>query len=432
MADEWRKAKLSNVCDIWRGGSPRPIHEWIAPSGIPWVKISDASGAGSRFIEQTREFIRPEGRYRSRSVIPGDLILSNSATPGIPMFMAIDACIHDGWLLLRNFRGIDKLFCYYLLLHERDNIVRQGTGTVFTNLKTEILKNHQVMLPSLREQEAIACILGSLDDKIELNQRMNKTLEAMAQAIFKSWFVDFVPVRAKAAGQQPPGLAPHIADLFPNEFEESELGKIPKEWKVYSLPVIVEVNPQRQLSRGTAAPYLDMAGMPTRGHAPDAWIVREVGSGMKFRNGDTLVARITPCLENGKTAYVDFLDDGEIGWGSTEYIVLRPREPIPTIFAYLLARSNEFRTFAIQQMTGSSGRQRVPADSLAQYEIVAAPTNSPVFTAFGQAVNPLFERIRSGMEQSRTLAALRDVLLPELISGELRVPDAERIVGRCV
>jgi len=306
-----------------------------------------------------------------------------------------------------------------------------GAGGTRKALTKGMIESFQVFAPEdVTEQQAIACILGTLDDKIELNRRMNQTLEGMARAIFKSWFVDFGPVRAKAAGRQPPGLAPHIADLFPDAFEASELGEIPKGWEAHALPDILNINPPQQLSRGTLAPYLAMSGMPTQGHAPDSWIEREVGSGMKFKNGDTLVARITPCLENGKTAYVDFLDDGEVGWGSTEYIVLRPREPVPTIFAYLLARSNEFRTFAVQQMTGSSGRQRVPADSLAQYEIVVPAVNSPVFTAFGQAVNPLFERIRSGMEQSRTLAAFRDTLLPRLISGELHVPDAERIVRR--
>jgi type I restriction enzyme S subunit len=270
-----------------------------------------------------------------------------------------------------------------------------------------------------------------LDDKIELNRRMNRTLEAMARAIFKSWFVDFDPVRAKAAGQQPSGLAPHIAVLFPESFDDSDHGEIPRGWNIYHLPEIFEINPSRQLSKGKVASYLDMAGMPTQGHAPASWIKREFGSGMKFINGDTLVARITPCLENGKTAYVDFLKGGEVGWGSTEYIVLRPREPIPSVFGYLLARSNEFRTFAIQRMTGSSGRQRVPPDSLSHYRLAAPATDSSVFKAFGQIVNPLFERVQSAMEQSRMLSTIRDILLPRLISGELAIPDAGRIIGRC-
>jgi type I restriction enzyme S subunit len=201
MAGEWREARFDELCDVSRGASPQPIHEWIAQVGIPWVKISDASSAGSRFIEKTSECIRHEGRSRSVSVYPGDLILSNSATPGIPMFLAIEACIHDGWLLLRNFRGLDKLFAYYLLLHELAALVEKGNGSVFTNLKTEILKKHKVRVPPLAEQHAIAHILGTLDDKIELNRRMSETLEAMARALFKAWFVDFEQVLAKCRGE---------------------------------------------------------------------------------------------------------------------------------------------------------------------------------------------------------------------------------------
>ena len=231
VAGEWREFEFASLCDITRGASPRPIHEWIAEEGIPWVKISDASKSRSRFIARTRERIRSDGSTKSVSVFPGDLILSNSATPGIPMFMSIEACIHDGWLLLRDFRDIDKLFCYYLLLYEKTRIVRQSSGTVFNNLKTEILKRHRVSIPRLPEQRAIAHILGTLDDKIELNRRMNETLEAMARALFKSWFVDFDPVRAKIAGRDT-GLPKRLADLFPDRLVESELGEIPEGWEM--------------------------------------------------------------------------------------------------------------------------------------------------------------------------------------------------------
>jgi type I restriction enzyme S subunit len=173
-----------------------------------------------------------------------------------------------------------------------------------------------------------------------------------------------------------------------------------------------------------------MANMPTHGHSPGDVVDREVGSGMRFINGDTLVARITPCLENGKTAFVDFLQGGQVGWGSTEYIVLRPKSPLPEEYAYCLARSAEFREFAIQSMTGTSGRQRVPAESLAHFRVAVPPR--PVAEAFGRAVKPRFARASAAVRESRTLAALRDALLPKLISGEIRVKDAERFVERAV
>jgi type I restriction enzyme S subunit len=255
-------------------------------------------------------------------------------------------------------------------------------------------------------------------------------LEAAARAIFQSWFVDFDPVHAKGRGQQPGRLAPHIAALIPDDFSDSVLGQVPRNWSCAALPEIVEVNPGRALRKGEIAPYLDMANMPTQGHFPDSWIDRPFSSGMRFFNGDTLVARITPCLENGKTAMVTFLEEGQIGWGSTEFIVLRPKPPLPSAYGYLLARSEPFRQFAIQRMSGSSGRQRVPADSLSQFMLVK-PTNT-VAEAFGALVEPMFRRADINGKESRALAGLRDILLPKLISGELRVTDAERIVGRCI
>lgn len=260
--------------------------------------------------------------------------------------------------------------------------------------------------PKKEEQKAIAATLSCLDDKIELNNRINRTLEEMAQAIFKSWFIDFEPFQD-------------------GEFEDSELGRIPKGWRVYTLSEVIEINPPRKINRGSVAPYLDMSNMPTQGHSPSLWIEREVGSGMKFMNGDTLIARITPCLENGKTAYIDFLADNELGWGSTEYIVLRPRKPIPTQFAYLVARNERFRSFAIAKMTGSSGRQRVPADSIASYPLILPPLESEIWTLFGILVESQFEMMRNMAEQSRTLAKIRDTLIPKLMSGEIRVPVEE-------
>ncbi len=298
-AVEWEEYEFADLCDITRGASPRPIHDWISVQGIPWLKIADASATQSRYITQTKERIRSEGIMKSVSVVPGDLILSNSATPGIPKFVGISACIHDGWLLLRNLRHLDKLYCYYLLLLERPRIVEQGSGTVFTNLKTDILKRHRVRVPPLPEQRAIAHILGTLDDKIELNRRMNETLEAMARALFKSWFVDFDPVRAKMEGrwrpgESLPGLPAEHYNLFPDRLVDSQLGEVPEGWEVKALGEVVDLNPSEPMKRGTLAPYLDMAALPTSGSSTDTAVLREFKSGTRFRNGDTLLARITP------------------------------------------------------------------------------------------------------------------------------------------
>ena len=151
---------------------------------------------------------------------------------------------------------------------------------------------------------------------------------------------------------------------------------------------------------------------------------------MRFTNGDTLVARITPCLGNGKTAYVDFLEDGEIGWGSTEYIVLNSKHPLPSEFAYLLARSARFREFAVQNMSGTSGRQRVPAGALSEFSIPSPP--ALVATEFGRVVRLLLARVRASVDECRVLANCRDTLLPKLFSCELRIEDTEEVTRRRV
>lgn len=164
-----------------------------------------------------------------------------------------------------------------------------------------------------------------------------------------------------------------------------------------------------------------MSSVNTQGHVVEAEVQREMGSGSKFVNGDTLLARITPCLENGKTAFVDFLLEGKTGWGSTEFVVLRPKSPLPDYFAYLLCRHSAFRDFAIQSMSGTSGRQRIQNDVLGRYP-VQIPT-SQIADAFRQVTTALQQRIAGNHANAQTLAKLRDTLLPRLISGQLRLPE---------
>jgi type I restriction enzyme, S subunit len=302
---------------------------------------------------------------------------------------------------------------------------RQDTGSTIPLINLSVLRNLPIALPPLGEQQEIVSVLKSLDDKIELNHRMSVTLEQVAQSLFKSWFIDFDPVKAKAVGRLPEGMDAETATLFPSTFEKCELGLIPKGWLCKQLIDVFEINPQRRLPKGQVATYLDMASVPTTGHRPTSWTEREMGSGMKFINGDTLLARITPCLENGKTAFVDFLAQDEVGWGSTEFIVLRPRLGLPNYFAYLLCRHNDFRSFAIQSMTGTSGRQRVPPDQLGKYKVAVPPPQSPIGDKFGELIMPLVRKISQNSVETQKLAGLRDILLPKLVSGQLRIPDIE-------
>lgn len=407
------------------------------PDGIRFIRGGDI--ADGRVLETQLRTISAElsVQYRRTLLRGGELIISLVGNPGqvaiVPPGLA-GANIARQVGLVRLGSEVDPLFVRYFLSSSEGQATlgAKSLGSVQQVINLSDLKRIHVPVPPLPEQRAIAAVLGALDDKIEVNRKQARVLEGLARAVFNSWFVDFDPVRRKAAGE-PTRLSDEISSLFPDRLVASPIGEVPAGWMVKTLPEVFDVNPTRSLKKGEVAPYLDMSNMPTQGHAPAEWIQREAGSGMRFVNGDTLVARITPCLENGKTAFVDFLAEGEVAWGSTEYIVLRPKPPLPPVLGYLLARNDRFRTHAIQAMTGSSGRQRVPAASLDHYQVVMPTCRAEAIgAAFATIVNPSFERMGVAMKQNRTLATLRDTLLPKLISGELRIADAEKIVGRAI
>ena len=266
-----------------------------------------------------------------------------------------------------------------------------ANGITRFGLRKSDIELVEIPSPPLKEQQDIAHVLGTLDDKIELNRRMSQTLEEMARAIFQDWFVDFGPTRAKMEGrwrrgESLPSLPADFYDLFPDRLVDSELGEVPEGWWVKGLGELVELNPREPMKRGTVVPYLDMAALATSGPSPDEAVLREFKSGTRFRNGDTLLARITPCLENGKTAFVQSLPGGTVGWGSTEFIVMRAIPPGPPEYTYLLARHAAFREHAIQSMTGTSGRQRVQVNALAPYMLPFPPVD--VWANFRSLIGP--------------------------------------------
>ncbi len=144
----WEVRQLGEFLQVKRGGSPRPIHDFLDTTGLPWVKISDATAASSRFLIETKEFIKPHGLNKTVMLKAGELILSNSATPGLPMFLALDACIHDGWLYFPEKRLFSDMYLYQLFLVVRSQLLMQGNGSVFTNLKTDILRDHKAVVPT--------------------------------------------------------------------------------------------------------------------------------------------------------------------------------------------------------------------------------------------------------------------------------------------
>ena len=208
---EWKSCKIGDVVSVRRGSSPRPIKDYVSETGMPWVKIADATKDQTRFINFTSEFIKEEGIEKSVVVNPGDLIVSNSATPGLPKFMNIKACVHDGWLVFDSYNGLLKDFLYYYFIVIRGRLVNQANGSVFKNLKTDIVRNFDINLPDLETQEKIVKILSQIDKKIETTIKINKNLEEQLLRIFDSWFLKFE---------------------LSNEFSDSKLGLIPKGWKI--------------------------------------------------------------------------------------------------------------------------------------------------------------------------------------------------------
>lgn len=403
MRDGWISCKLGDVIELKRGYD-LPQKE-RTPGSVPLISSSGFSD--THIIPKVRGPGVVTGRY---------------GTIGTVYFVEQDFWPLNTTLYVRDFKGNDPRFIAYFL--RGVDFHAYSDKAAVPGVNRNHLHQALIAIPSPPEQQAIASVLGALDDKIELNRRMDETLEAMARAIFRDWFVDFGPTRAKIEGRDA-YLAPDIWSLFPDRLDDE--GK-PEGWAAAPLVKLVQFNPSEQLIRGVEAPYLDMAALPTSGPNAEPWRLREFSSGTRFRNGDTLLARITPCLENGKTALVNGLPDGAIGWGSTEFIVMRGRTPVSRAVPYLIARDPAFRAHAIRSMTGTSGRQRASTEAIEAYR-VAEPDTAEIWERFAEVTDPLFERIAVNDRESQTLAATRDLLLPKLMSGEIRIKDAEKIGG---
>jgi type I restriction enzyme S subunit len=243
--------------------------------------------------------------------------------------------------------------------------------------------------------------MESIDDLIENNRRRVEVLENMARAIYREWFVRF-----RYPGHETVPLV------------DSIVGPIPDGWIVVPASQVLDINPQVQLRRGTRCRHMTMGDLDERtmNCEPSGW--KDSPTGSKFENGDTLFARITPCLENGKTGFMQALAHDEAACGSTEFIVLRGRLVGPA-FTYLLARSDDFRGHAISSMSGASGRQRVRNECFDSLLVVAPP--QAVAVTFEATVMPLFREAWVLHQQAAALAHLRDALLPKLVTGQIDV-----------
>ncbi|HHT5347815.1 TPA: restriction endonuclease subunit S [Raoultella planticola] len=427
-------------------------------SGVPVIRGTNLSG--DIFSESGFVFVSPDkaNELQRNMAFRGDIVFTQRGTLGQVALIPEDS-IYEKYIVSQsqmkltvNPKQADAYFIYtYFRTNEAKALIENNAivgGVPHINLG--ILKEFKLRLPPLSAQKRISEVSRSIDNKVNLNRQINQTLELMSQTLFKSWFVDFDPVidNALDAGNPIPEalqsraelrqkvrnsadfkpLPADVRALFPAEFEETELDWVPKGWTLESVAKAININPSVKLPQNTIAKYVDMKSLPTQGYSISEVIEKPYAGGAKFQKNDTLFARITPCLENGKTGFVDFLDEKEIAFGSTEFIVMRGNTKVHYSYVACLARENNFRSHAIQNMVGSSGRQRVQNSCFDSFYI-AIPTPS-VMSLFAGKVSSYFDKMYSCNLENKSLTSLRDTLLPKLLSGELSLEDLPNLIAQ--
>jgi len=433
IPEGWRFRKISDIAEVVGGGTPKTKKPEYWGGDIPWLTPKDLSGEHFRYVSRGERNITKAGIENSsaRLVPPGTVLLTSRAPVGYVAMAKNPIATNQGFRSLVVNEEHDPDFIYYLLLHNTDYLKQHASGSTFQELSGSTLKSLEFLIPPLSEQRAIAHILGSLDDKIELNRRMNKTLEAMARAIFKSWFVDFDPVRAKAEGRDP-GLPDEIAVFFPDNFEDSEFGEIPKGWKVSSLSEVVALisggTPKTKAQEywGEDIPWFSIVDAPketdvfvvdTEKHITQLGV--DKSSTKVLRKGTTIIsARGTV----GKCALV-----GRPMAMNQSCYGIQSKGGIDDYFVYFTIR----RQVADLQRSGhGSVFNTITRDTFKTIQVAFPPTN--LTNSYEEILHPFMESILANLYENVTLMSLRDILLPKLISGELRVTEAKKFMENVI
>jgi type I restriction enzyme S subunit len=432
MAGEWRETTLGEVTDFVSGGTPSKDNPAYWGGLVPWVSAKDMKQFR---LADTEDHLTEQGVSGTKLAPAGTTLL---LVRGMTLLNDVPICVtrqavafNQDIKALRPKPGVRNDFLPYLLLGNKKQLLNlvdlagHGTG----RLNTVELNSLNVVLPSEPEQLAIARILVTLDDKIELNRRMNETLEVMCRSLFKSWFVDFDPVRVKAEGRDG-GLPKDIADLFPETFAPSENGQIPSGWQLKPIGEVASVNGGSTPSTkepsywdgGThfwATPK-DLSNLKTpvlldtERKITDSGL-SQISSGL-LPIGTVLMSSRAP---------IGYLAVAEVPVAINQgFIAMKPNAGTSNLF---LLRWAESAHDLIASRANGSTFLEISKSSFRPI-LVATPSDA-VMTEFDRIVRPLHSRIVCNEQASRTLAKLRDALLPKLISGELRIPDAERIVG---
>jgi type I restriction enzyme S subunit len=394
----WEKKKLGEVCEIIGGGTPKTSVPEYWNGDIPWLSVVDFNN-DYRYVHKTEKTITNEGLKNSSTKMlnASDIIISARGTVGAIAQLAKPMAFNQSCYGLRHKSENTNDYIYYLLKHNVELLRNNTHGSVFDTITRDTFDNIEISLPPLSEQKVIADVLGALDDKIEANNRQNKTLEAMAQALFKSWFVDFDPVKAKTEGKQPEGLSQEIADLFPSSFVDSPLGKIPSGWEVKKI--------------GEFVPFAYGKGLLEKD--------RNFGT-VPIYGSNGIIGYNNKSYVNSAGIIV-----GRKGTVGTINISVEPFWPIDTTF-YIenepQKRNLRFTYYLLKTVKFDNSDSAVPGLNRNNAHSKALPIPPlPVQIVFGGILSGIHNKILLNSKQSQTLSAIRDSLLPRLIGGKIRV-----------
>ena len=420
MTSNYDLKPLTQVCEVLSGGTPKTTVPEFWNGNIPWASVKDFN-IDSRWFSKTEKSISQLGLDSCSSVLlePGDLVISARGTVGVVGQCKMRTSFNQSNYGLRAKSALSKNdYLYYALSYAKRALIADTHGGMFDTITRDTLDRLLIPVPTLKVQEQIAEILGSLDMKIAVNNALSKTLEIIAQTIFKSWFIDFDPVKAKMAGEKPAGMDAATAALFPDSMEESELGIVPSGWKVTKLSSSLKLH-KSTVKAGASTESVPYVPVDQIG-AKDIFLKNSMpGSAAKtslvsFRKNDILFGAMRPYFHKVVLAPFD-------GTTRTTTFVLRVINSNYLSHSLFTVNQENAVAFATNNSQGTTIPYAVWNNSFEDFPMVLPP--EPTAKAFNDLVLPIIEYGYSLIAQNRSLVEIRNGLLPRLISGELQIPD---------
>ena len=429
MVSEWRTTTIGTIADIIGGSTPSTKDPNNFGGDIPWLTPKDLSGPHNRFMARGSRNLTEQGLIScSAKLVPsGTVLLTTRAPIGYVAIAANDIATNQGLRNLVLGDGDCSEFLYYWLKCNIAELERYASGSTFQELSGSSLKRITIQLPPLPKQRAIAHILGTLDDKIELNRHMNETLEEMARALFKSWFLDFDPVRTKMEGRDP-SLPKHIADLFPDQLDDD--GK-PEGWVSTTISDVCKL-----VKRGITPEYQAGSGCyivnqrVNRGSQLDWTALKELSPSLDVPT-DCFAKRwdvLVNCLGEGTLGRVHLFTDTSDLYVIDQHIsICRASNPSTTVYIYQVLASPSGQEKIESLKTGSTGMTMFNISKLRSFDFQWP--GARLVDEYFKIVQNLWMCRTSNDEQSQILTQIRDFFLPKLISGEICIADAEKLTA---